>query len=318
MRWVVLASTTALRAAVPVAALVAGCGSASAPSAAHVSFPRPPGRIADLVREHPSSRVVLSLTVSRVRSGPHARIGFGLLDVGGKAIAPDAVALYLGRADGSHLRGPIAVTREALAVGPAFRARATGDAREVWVAHARVPRGPGWMTLIALVQQGGRRMRSSPATLRVDPPRGPPRPGDRAVRVHTDTIASAHGDLARIDTRVPPWPPLHRDDLAEVLGRRPVLLLFATPELCSSRVCGPVVDVAAEVQSRLGRRAVFIHEEIYSNNEIRRGTRPSVKAWRLPSEPWAFAIDARGRVRAELEGAFSTGELERAVRTALR
>ena len=44
---------------------------------------------------------------------------------------------------------------------------------------------------------------------------------------------------AKIDTRDPPSD-MHEVDFADVVGKKPVALLFATPQLCASRVCGPV------------------------------------------------------------------------------
>ena len=49
----------------------------------------------------------------------------------------------------------------------------------------------------------------------------------------------------------------------DVIGRRPVALLFATPALCQSRTCGPVTDLTLQVKSQYGKRMTFIHEEIY-------------------------------------------------------
>ena len=40
---------------------------------------------------------------------------------------------------------------------------------------------------------------------------------------------------------------------------------------------------------------------------------PQVAAWRLQSEPWTFVIDRNGEIRTRFEGAFSAGELQRAV-----
>jgi hypothetical protein len=90
--------------------------------------------------------------------------------------------------------------------------------------------------------------------------------------------------------------------------------LFATPQFCQSRVCGPVVDVAAEVQRDYGDRAQFIHMEIFNDNDPNKGVRPQVRAFGLPSEPWLFVIDKNGVIRTEIEGAFSVGELSEAVR----
>ena len=102
------------------------------------------------------------------------------------------------------------------------------------------------------------------------------------------------------------------------VGSEPVILLFASAELCKSRVCGPVVDVAEQVKAAHGADVNFVHQEIYNDNEVDKGFRPQVLSWRLPTEPWAFAVDRTGKVAARLEGAFSATELEDAVRAALR
>ena len=58
--------------------------------------------------------------------------------------------------------------------------------------------------------------------------------------------------------------------------------------------------------------------EIYNDNEVAKGYRPQVAAFRLPSEPWVFTIDKNGKVAARMEGAFSAAELERAIKKALK
>jgi hypothetical protein len=140
--------------------------------------------------------------------------------------------------------------------------------------------------------------------------------GERAPAVSTPTEASA-GTLDSIETRVPP-DSMHEEDFADVVGKRPVVILFATPALCQSRVCGPVVDVAEQVRAEHEGEAAFIHMEIFEDNQVEKGYRSQVRAWSLPSEPWIFALDRRGRVAARLEGAFSVEELEAAVRAAVR
>jgi len=139
-----------------------------------------------------------------------------------------------------------------------------------------------------------------------------PEVGEDAISVHTPTTADVGGDVAQIDTRVPP-DTMHDADLADVLGEKPVVLLFATPALCQSRVCGPVVDIAEQVKSSYEGDADFIHMEIYNDNQIDKGFREQVVKWKLPTEPWLFTIDADGKVAARLEGAFSARELEAAI-----
>jgi hypothetical protein len=77
------------------------------------------------------------------------------------------------------------------------------------------------------------------------------------------------------------------------------------------------VDVALQVQAE-HEDVEFIHMEIYEDNELEQGFREQVRAWDLPTEPWLFTVDADGEVAARIEGAFSPGELERAVEAATR
>ena len=95
------------------------------------------------------------------------------------------------------------------------------------------------------------------------------------------------------------------------------MLLFATPQFCQSRVCGPVVDVAEQVKEEYGDKAAFIHMEIYNDNDPGKGVRPQVRAFHLPSEPWLFTIDRQGRVSSAIEGAFGLELLTSAVKKAI-
>ena len=80
----------------------------------------------------------------------------------------------------------------------------------------------------------------------------------------------------------------------------------------------PVVDQAAQLQATYGNRMAFIHMEVYNANDPTKGYRPQLKAWRLPSEPWVFAIDRHGRVVDRLEGASSIDEMRTAIEKALK
>jgi hypothetical protein len=102
-------------------------------------------------------------------------------------------------------------------------------------------------------------------------------------------------------------------DFHDVLGKKPVVLVFATPALCQSRICGPVVDVAMQVQADYGDKATFIQQEIYKDNDVNKGFTDQVADYRLPTEPWIFVIDKDGKISDRFEGAVSVGELERAV-----
>jgi hypothetical protein len=76
-------------------------------------------------------------------------------------------------------------------------------------------------------------------------------------------IASDLPDLHHIDTSDPPDPRLHQVRIAEAIAQgRPRVIVFATPKFCTSRVCGPVVDVVRLLLPAYGHRVVFTHQEI--------------------------------------------------------
>jgi hypothetical protein len=111
---------------------------------------------------------------------------------------------------------------------------------------------------------------------------------------------------------------MHSVSFNQVLGKQPVALLFSTPQLCTSRVCGPVTDVTVELQHEFGNRITFIHQEIYVDNNPKKGLRPQLHAFHLETEPWMFVINRRGVIVARFEGAFGTTELRAALEQALR
>jgi len=307
------------------AGLVGGCGGdteadtpavAPTPTATPQDFPAATGRsLADLQEMVPEGPV-LSATVTVLEKGRN-RVGFGLFDTARKQLGGANVALYVSRSDGSELRGPVLARAESLEVGPQFRSRQTAAdpdaANHLYVADLDFPRRGAW-AVTAVARLDGRLVRTSPTGMKVGS-RGarPPAVGERAPRIHTPTVADVGGDLAAIDTRLPPLRALHDSDVADVLGKEPLVLVFATPQLCQSRVCGPVVDVTAQVQSRVGDDVRFVHMEIYNENDVAKGFRPQIAAYRLPTEPWTFVIDRRGIVRERFEGAMSVRELARAV-----
>ena len=93
----------------------------------------------------------------------------------------------------------------------------------------------------------------------------------------------------------------------------PAVLLFATPALCQSRVCGPVVDVEAQVKRDRPDDAKFIHMEIWNDNDPNKGAREQVLDYNLKSEPWLFVVNSDGTISTRIEGAFSVNELNEAL-----
>jgi len=139
----------------------------------------------------------------------------------------------------------------------------------------------------------------------------------RLAGIATHTRANTNGHTTLLTTGVPPGV-MQAVSFAQVLGQRPVALLFSTPQLCMSKVCGPVTDIAVALEHQFAGRIVFIHQEVYVENQPTRGLRPQMKAFGLESEPWLFTVNRRGTIAGRLEGAFGVHEFTRALQAALR
>ncbi len=228
----------------------------------------------------------------------------------------DAVAQAREEALERPAMGPYPAAIESLATKPAFRAQTTSSdpdaATSVYTTDVDFPSNGEWR-VAALIKQGDELAATLLPSASVGEFKRVPEVGEKAPKIHTPTAADAGGDISKVTTRIPP-DTQNRVDYADALGREPILLLFATPQFCQSRVCGPVVDVAEQVKERYGEAAAFIHMEIYNDNDPSKGVRPQVRAFHLPSEPWLFAIDRQGVIRAEIEGAFGVDRLTRVVK----
>ena len=133
------------------------------------------------------------------------------------------------------------------------------------------------------------------------------------------TLASTNGAVSQLTTRVPPDRALLRYSIAGSLAaHKPFVVTFATPRYCTSRTCGPVVDVVEYVRRRLAPRGVrFMHVEVYTRNRPALGYNRWMREWGLQSEPWTFLVGQDGRVKAKFEGSVSVAELETAIRRLL-
>jgi hypothetical protein len=250
-----------------------------------------------------------------VASVPQAKPGGGGTAKNGKE-EKGAVARARTEALEQPAIGPFPAAIESLATKPAFRAQTTTSdpdaATVVYTTDIDFPSDGEWR-IAALIKQGDEVAATLLPSASVGEFKGIPRVGQKAPKIHTPTPSDVGGDLSKITTRIPP-DTQNRVDYADALGKEPIFLLFATPQFCQSRVCGPVVDVAEQVKEESGADAAFIHMEIYKDNDPSKGVRPQVKAFHLPSEPWLFAIDREGTVRAVVEGAFGVDRMSEVVK----
>ena len=314
--------------AILVAAVVlSSCGSGGGGSAAAppepaaprpADFPSADGKtLPKLTAGLKEGAILTPSSASSQQVGSDNRLGFAIVDSANKQIAVSEVAVYTAKPDGTQLRGPFVARKESLDVlGPYRSAQTDSDLANGKTFYVAKPdfASAGAHIAVGIVRLDDRLVvADAPAALEVGMKHGPPDVGDKAIKVHTLTGADVGGNLKKITTRVPPPPDMLDTDFADVVGRKPVVLLFATPALCQSRTCGPVVDIAEQVRAQNGKGVTFIQQEIYQDNDASKPVRPQVAAWRLPTEPWAFVIGRDGRISSRFEGVFSAGELARAV-----
>ena len=287
---------------------VAGCGSGTSGNGS-----AEPGTLgAELARTGPD--VALIQGTSDYAVGP-VRVTFLVIDSKSRSIERPHARVWVG----PSLDAPPTTSTEAALepIGiPGKSESATGGVTRIYVARFSLSR-PGKYTLVARPE--GAKIQGI-ATLDVRRRPQAPAVGDRAIPSRTPTLASAHGDVASLTTANPPDLSLLRYSVGEsVKAHTPFVLVFATPKFCSSRTCGPVVDVAQAVQRRFaGSRVRFIHVEVYTDNNPAQGFNRWFREWRLPSEPWVFLVGRDGRIKARFEGSVSAAELSAAVQRLLK
>lgn len=117
-------------------------------------------------------------------------------------------------------------------------------------------------------------------------------------------------NLSKISTDPDPDPRFYRTTPAEALRRgEPFVFVLATPKFCTSQTCGPTLDEVGKITKKSFPDLTVIHSEIYKGLEPTGPVVDAVQEWGLPSEPWVFVVDSKGKVAAKFEGSVSAEEL---------
>jgi hypothetical protein len=243
------------------------------------------------------------------------RVAFALnTPTGAFVYAPTVI--YVARTPKSPARGPFLAPADPMVVAPQYRSKQNagpGGIQAIYAAHIPLAH-PGTYTVLAVTKTPSGLV-GSPGEVAVAKSSPIPDVGQRPPSIATDTPASVHGDIALLTTRIPPEN-MHSTSLNQVLGKRPVALLFSTPQLCISKVCGPVTDIAVSLHKEFAGKVDFIHQEVYVDNQPTKGLRPQLNAFHLRTEPWLFTINRKGVIVARLEGAFGINEVRQALQAA--
>ena len=189
------------------------------------------------------------------------------------------------------------------------------EVRGIYVTQVTFPQ-PGTWGIEVLAKHGKGPVAPARFTVNVlatsrSPALGTPAPHSQNL------IASDVSDLRQIDTSNPPDPRLHQLRIADAIAQgKPQVIVFASPQLCTSRVCGPVVDVVRMLIPTYGNRVAFTHQEVWQDASAQTLS-PTMVEWNLHTEPWIFVVDSQGIVRAKFEGITTVRELETALQQML-
>jgi hypothetical protein len=293
---------------------VAQLPAAQHPSAAQ--FPSAAGKSLKDLGTLAKSSVELGAATGTFTPGTD-RYAFALTTGSGKFVYAPTV-LYVASSPSAPAKGPFLAPADPMSVLSQYRSKQNsgpGGIQAIYAASVPVPKA-GTYFVLALTK-GPSGLIGATGELAAAASSQIPGVGQRPPDIATDTAATVHGDEALLTTRLPPEH-MAAVSFNQVLGKKPIALLFSTPQLCISRVCGPVTDVAVQLQKKFGDKVDFIHEEVYVDNQPSKGLRPQLKAFHLRTEPWLFAIDREGKIVSRLEGAFGTTELTQAIQAALR
>ena len=157
------------------------------------------------------------------------RLAFGVIGADNEFLYGKS-AVYVAPTPNDEAQGPFAAPADSLVTKPEFRSQQAASAEDEIAAvyAAEVPfERPGRHAVLILTKTASGLVG---AATEIEVVRDSPIPavGERPPAVETDTLESAGGVAEMIDTRVPPAESLHEASFADVVGKKPVALLFAT------------------------------------------------------------------------------------------
>jgi len=284
------------------------CGGSGSDPGASETVPGD-GKTLEQLWRAPGDDVAVVAGTANHEPGPEVRFSFLVLDAEGQVVTLPTAKLWVAR----ELEAKPFLESSAKLERIGIPGGAEADSTHIYV--ARVPlREPGTYWFLA-EPEGGKDMVQALGNVVVSTDDPEPGPGDPAPRSATPTLGSVGGVASRITTRTPPDEILLRHSVAEsVRNGIPFVVTFSTPKYCTSRTCGPTVDVVEEVARRFEDREVrFIHVEVYEENDPAKGFNEWMREWSLETEPWTFVVDGDGRIVESYEGPVSVSELEEAL-----
>lgn len=133
--------------------------------------------------------------------------------------------------------------------------------------------------------------------------------GDPAPRTHNPTLQDVNGDRSKVSSATVDDTILHRISIADaVTNGKPTVILFASPQFCTTRTCGPSHQVVLSLAQNYSDRVNFVHVEVYQEY-VNFTPAPAMAEWNLHTEPWLFFVNAQGVIVDKYEGGITSKEI---------
>lgn len=140
-----------------------------------------------------------------------------------------------------------------------------------------------------------------------------PVPGGALPKTQTPTATDPMG-VNPICTHADGPCPFHTASLDTLAGKngKPTIVLLATPALCQSQTCGPVLDILMSQTESVRDQLNIVHVEIYTD-ETGKTASPAFSAFNLTNEPVCYFADKHGTVTERFNGVFDKSEASEAI-----
>jgi hypothetical protein len=279
------------------------------------SNPKPQGS-GSLNALHEGATEISVLSTGSPSSPGKTYFGFGLVTNTGEVVTGGSPRVWLAKDLTSRPLGPFPSTWYPFAPASAFDDTAPRSALPGTYATTLEVPGLGSWLVAATLSEGSDRLFGQ-AVLQATDEQLPAALGSKAISTKTPVAHTLKG-LRQICTRPPP-DPMHYISLDQALKNgKPTVVSFATPLLCESMLCGPVVDEQLLAYQQIGKdKANFIHVEEFLPGEdftpppaTVENRSPAFKKWGFETEPWTIVIDRKGVIRGRFEGPVTAPQIE--------
>lgn len=291
--------------AIGLAALLAACGGDDEPAGS-----APAGSLQALRAD--ATQLSLLGAQSQLPVGT-ALYTFGLSTADNRLVTGGAPEVWVAKNETGRAAGPFPSRWFELEAYETTKDRSPrSPLRGFYGAEVEFPEPGNWMVAATIQADGGRAAGQGGVPVAAEVPAAV---GSKAKPLATPVATTAAG-RKRICTREPACP-LHEISLDDALkAGRPTVVNFGTPLLCTSQICGPVVDEQMVVADKVGDKASFVHVEIYPSRDTSKPVR-ALTEYGFTTEPWLLVVDRDGVIRARHEGPVTAGQIETALRPLL-